>query len=51
MRCFAAGSAAMPMNMDKKTKASLVRDNLRREYGTNLKIAGLKLGCSFLHIS
>ncbi len=51
MSNFGGGALLIPIGIDKKTKATIVRDNLKREYGNNVKIASLKLGSGFLHIS
>jgi hypothetical protein len=48
---FDAGPPGFPLGLDKKTKANLIRDNLRREFGYNLKLGSLRLGQSFLYIA
>lgn len=48
---FNAGQMYMPAGIDKKVKMGIQRDNLRREYGYNLKLGSLRLGESFLFIS
>ena len=51
MGSFAGGAVLIPIGIDKRTKTTIVRDNLKREFGNNVKIAGLKLGSGFLHVS
>mgnify|MGYP000852487708 FL=1 len=36
---------------DKKARASLLRENIKREFGNNLKMGCLRLGKGFLYIS
>jgi hypothetical protein len=50
MSNFDAGSTVIPLGLDKKAKANLIRDNLRREFGYNIKLGSLRLGSSFLYI-
>lgn len=41
---FHAGQMYIPSGIDKKIKAGILKDNMRREYGYNLKIGSLRLG-------
>lgn len=36
---------------DRKYKSLISRDNLRKEFGNNLKLGSLRLGRAFLHVS
>lgn len=44
-------SVQIPSGVDKKTKSAILRDSLRRQYGDNAKLASLRLGSGFLHVS
>ena len=51
MGSYATESIQPPAGTDKKLKMAMVRDQLKRQYGTNIKMASLRLGSGFLHVS
>jgi hypothetical protein len=51
MSSFLTISIQPPAGIDKKSKTVMMREHLRREYGTNIKLASIRLGSGYLHIS
>ncbi len=48
---FNGGQMYIASGIDKKIKSGIIKDNLRREYGYNIKIASLRLGEAFVFLS
>ncbi len=48
---FKLEAVPIPSGIEKKMKVAMARENQRRQFGTYAKLASLRLGSGFLHIS